>query len=261
MLSIEIDFWQLILIAFFAFTGSALSFFSGFGLGTILLPVFSFFYDVPIAIALTGVVHLLNNIFKLSITWKDANFKMVSVVGLSSIFGAILGAKFLQYIEELIKYSEINIFWFKTDILKITIGLLIIFFSILELRKEGLKSILSKNYFITGGLMSGFFGGLSGHQGALRSLFIGKSIFDKKEFIATGICIACLVDLGRLPVYFSNFGIINIPYLYLFIAVISAFLGAYIGKKKSENITDLGIRKYVFIALLVFGVCMILGLI
>ena len=137
----------------------------------------------------------------------------------------------------------------------------IVLFSFLELRKEELKNVLSRNYLIIGGFISGFFGGLSGHQGALRSLFIGKSIGDKKEFIATGIMIACLVDLGRLPVYFSNFQSIQIPYFYLIMAVLSAIVGAYYGKIKSEKISDIGIKKYVFVCLIIFGICMILGFI
>lgn len=37
-----------------------------------------------------------------------------------------------------------------------------------------------------GGLLSGFFGGLSGNQGALRSAFLLKAGLSKEAFIATG---------------------------------------------------------------------------
>src|ERR1043165_6089707 len=47
---------EIIFISIAAFLISILTFFSGFGLGTILTPVFMIFFPVEIAIALTGVV-------------------------------------------------------------------------------------------------------------------------------------------------------------------------------------------------------------
>jgi acyl-CoA reductase-like NAD-dependent aldehyde dehydrogenase len=42
-------------------------------------------------------------------------------------------------------------------------------------------------YLPVGGLLSGFFGGLSGHQGALRSVFLLRAGLTKESFIATGV--------------------------------------------------------------------------
>ena len=55
---------SVILICAVALAASCLTFFSGFGLGTILMPVFAIFFPLEIAIALTAVVHFLNNIFR-----------------------------------------------------------------------------------------------------------------------------------------------------------------------------------------------------
>lgn len=56
---------DILIICIAAFFTAILTFFSGFGLGTILTPVFMIFFPVDLAIALTGVVHFFNNIFKL----------------------------------------------------------------------------------------------------------------------------------------------------------------------------------------------------
>ncbi len=53
----------IIIICIVAFLTSILTFFSGFGLGTILMPVFALFFPVEVAIALTSVVHFSNNLF------------------------------------------------------------------------------------------------------------------------------------------------------------------------------------------------------
>ena len=47
---------ELILIGLAALFTSALTLFSGFGLGTILMPVFALFFPLPLAIAATAVV-------------------------------------------------------------------------------------------------------------------------------------------------------------------------------------------------------------
>jgi len=52
------------IVALVALVAAALTLFSGFGLGSLLLPAFALFFDLDVAIAATAVVHLLNNLFK-----------------------------------------------------------------------------------------------------------------------------------------------------------------------------------------------------
>ena len=63
---------DIIIISLTALLTSLMTFFTGFGLGTILTPVFAIFFPIDIAIALTGIVHLLNNIFKLGLVGKES---------------------------------------------------------------------------------------------------------------------------------------------------------------------------------------------
>lgn len=64
---------EYIVICLFALLSSGLTFFSGFGLGTLLVPVFAIFFPIELAIALTAIVHFLNNIFKLTQIGKNAS--------------------------------------------------------------------------------------------------------------------------------------------------------------------------------------------
>ena len=59
-----------VLIILAALLASVLTLISGFGLGTLLLPVFALFFPLEIAVALTAVVHLLNNLFKTGLLWR-----------------------------------------------------------------------------------------------------------------------------------------------------------------------------------------------
>lgn len=65
------------------------------------------------------------------------------------------------------------------------------------LSSAGLSSPLASS----GGTISGFFGGLSGNQGALRSAFLLKAGLSKKAFVATGVVSAVIFDAVRLMVY------------------------------------------------------------
>ena len=68
---------EIFIISLVAFLGALLTFFSGFGLGTILTPVMMIFFPVDVAIAFTGIVHFSNNIFKLFIVGQKANKKVL----------------------------------------------------------------------------------------------------------------------------------------------------------------------------------------
>lgn len=59
----------------------------------------------------------------------------------------------------------------------------------------------SSKYISLGGALSGFFGGLSGHQGTLRSAFLIRSGLSKEGFIGTAVICAVVVDVVRLIMY------------------------------------------------------------
>lgn len=71
---------------------SVLTFFSGFGLGTVLLPAFAAFFSIELAVVMTAIVHLLNNHFKLMLVGKSAHWQTVFCFGLPAVVAALLGA-------------------------------------------------------------------------------------------------------------------------------------------------------------------------
>ena len=184
-----------ILIGITAFLASLLTLFSGFGLGTLLMPVFGLFFPVPLAIALTGVVHLLNNLFKLSLMYRHASRDMILRFGVPSLLGGLAGALVLVGLSGL----PVLFRWqwdghlFEVSYLKLVVALLMIVFALLEALPILKLSGWASRYLSAGGLLSGFFGGLSGHQGALRSAFLIQCGLSKEQYIATGVVIATMV--------------------------------------------------------------------
>ena len=105
-----------------------------------------------------------------------------------------------------------------------------------------------------GGFGSGFLGGLTGHQGALRALFLRKRLPDKVAYAATASILALVVDLSRIPVYliFEGRGIAD-EYLLIFGLSLSAVLGVKLGKKWLTQWKDSWIRNGIFFAIVISG--------
>lgn len=256
---------ELFLIGLVAAFASLLTFFSGFGLGTILTPAFILFFPPEIAIALTGVVHLLNNFFKIGLVGKHVDWGVGVKFGSTAIIGSLLGAALLVFISDdapLYSYS-VNEKVFSVTPVKLVIAVLLIVFSLFEVVPSLGKIQLDGKKLFAGGLISGFFGGLSGNQGALRSIFLLRSGLSKESYIATGILIACAVDVSRLSVYFSRLEGIsmkdNLPVLLT--ALLSAFAGAYLGSKLLKKVTMKFVQRTVATLIILLAIGLGTGLI
>ena len=251
-----------IVVALVAVFASLLTFFSGFGLGTILLPAFAFFFPLDLSVALTAIVHLSNNLFKFALMRKHMNWKVVMAFGLPAILMAILRAHFLTLLgalqEPLYSWS-LEDHDFTVSYLGAIMGCLLIFFAFFELVVP--KKSEGKSHLFLGGAISGFFGGLSGHQGALRSVFLLRQGLSREAFIASGIAIACAVDLGRITVYSLEMGdrLAEANLTVLLVAVLAAFMGAMLGKKFLKKVTIRTIQITVASLLVLLGLSMILG--
>src|SRR3972149_11376996 len=86
---------EYIVISITALFVSALPLFSGFGLGTVLMPAFALFFPVPVAIAATAVVHLANNIFKVFLVGRKADWGVVARFAIPGAIAAMIGAALL----------------------------------------------------------------------------------------------------------------------------------------------------------------------
>lgn len=254
---------ELIYIPLVALLGSLLTFFSGFGLGTLLTPVFLLFFPVELAIALTGIVHFLNNIFKLVLVGKHIDWAIALRFGIPAIFFSYLGALCLDEIGDTQAIGTYEAFG-KIHTIKwnnLFIGLVLIFFAFYELLPSLKNKKFGKDKLILGGVLSGFFGGFSGHQGGLRSAFLVNVGLSKEAFIATGVIIASLIDTTRLGKYF-----ISIPFekiqeqaILLSISCLAAFVGAYFGAKLLKKMTFKWLQTFVGIFLIVMGLVLISG--
>jgi uncharacterized membrane protein YfcA len=198
-----------LVICLVSFLVAILTLFSGFGLGTLLLPAFSFFFPIEIAVAATAVVHLANNIFKFFLVGRMAVLPITLKFAIPAAITAALGAWVLTQMGVLPNLATYELVGhvFIIEPVKLTIGILIAIFSLFEFIPSLQKAAFPAKYIPLGGAISGFFGGLSGLQGALRSMFLIRAGLNKNQFVGTTVVSSIIVDLSRLVVYgFAMFG-------------------------------------------------------
>lgn len=247
-----------------ALAASALTFFSGFGLGTLLLPAFALFYPIEIAVASTGVVHFLNGLFKLLLVGRHADWKTVLRFGAPAIAAAVLGAWVLVQMSTSRPIASYSIFGFQARIVpaNLAVGMILLMITTLELTPRYERLAMPAKYVPLGGLLSGFFGGLSGMQGALRSAFLIRIGLSKEAFIGTGVVVATLIDVSRLGVYAS--GLLSnragLDYGLLAAAVLSAFVGAVLGNHFLRKLTLRTLHRIVGVMLILVAAGLIAGL-
>jgi len=250
----------MLLVAVVAFLSAALTLFSGFGLGTILLPAFAVFFPLPVAVAATAVVHLLNNLFKLAMLGRHADRDAVLRFALPGIAAAFAGALVLGALaeQEPLGRWTLGSHEFRVTPLGLVMGLLIVVFAIVELSPRLSRITFPRRWLPLGGLLSGFFGGLSGHQGALRTAFLLRLGLPKEAFLATGIVAAVLIDLVRTATYAAEgwqqrFAGHDGMWASVAVGTLAAFAGSYLGRRLLHKVTLRGIQ------LLVGGLLMLLG--
>jgi uncharacterized membrane protein YfcA len=258
-------FMEVILISLVAFLTAILTFFSGFGLGTILTPVLAVFFHVDIAIALTGVVHFSNNLFKITLVGRNTDKAVLIRFGIPAILASFAGAWLLLRIADMPSLFNYHL-WdndFEVMPVKLVVAILLIIFSVLEIAPSVQRIQFNRNYLVPGGILSGFFGGLTGIQGAIRSAFLLKSGLSKEGYIATGVVIASLVDFTRLSVYATRFKDASLhEHLPLIIsATLSAIAGAFIGSKLLKKVTMRFIQILVAAMLVIIAITLGAGII
>jgi len=261
------SYFLIILAALFV---STLTFFSGFGLGTLLMPVFALFFPLDVAVAATAIVHLANNLFKVFLVGKKAHLKTVLVFGLPAVLFSLLGAVLLNYLSDIQPIYQYNFGEkiYKIEIIKVVIAFLLIIFSFFELIPKFREMTFGRKFLALGGSLSGFFGGLSGQQGALRAAFLSKVGLEKEQFVGTSVVSSVLVDISRLLVYGLYFMNNDVELfhdqtivLLIILGTVSAFLGSFVGMKLLKKVTFKSMQLLMGVLLIIVAVLLGFGII
>ncbi|MBI4372363.1 MAG: sulfite exporter TauE/SafE family protein [Candidatus Omnitrophica bacterium] len=235
------NFFVVLLIAFLT---AALALLSGFGLGTILTPVFLLFYEAKVAVFLVAIVHLLNNLLKFVLFRKHIDFEIVKRFGILAVVGGFLGA-----------FGQI---YLANETLQKIIGVILIFLGLQEWIPSKLQFRFPKAIDPIGGFFSGLIGGLVGNQGAIRSAFLLNYQMSKETFIATGVVIACVIDFVRIPIYSISYASsLQQAWPSLIILIGFTFLGTLFGSFLLKRFSISHFRKFVASIIVFMGIYLI----
>lgn len=249
---------------------SVLSVFSGFGLGSLLVATFVVFFPVDVAVAATAVVHLVHNVLKAGIFWRKAVARIIVQFGIPAVAAAFLGAVLLTRLSEgdpLVTW-ELGRRTAAITPIKILMGMLIAGFAIFDLTPRFRKKMSAgEKWLPLGGSLSGFFGGLSGHQGAFRAAFLAQLDFEPEEYVGTQAVLSIMVDVARLLVYGVALYAGQMTMLAgreqwtaAGIAMVCAAVGVLVGWRFLHKTTFASLRILIGGLLLVVGVGLIVGL-
>lgn len=258
---------ETIIIALVALVVSTLTFFSGFGLGTLLLPAFALFVPVELAVAATAVVHFANNLFKVALVGKHADravlIQFIVPAAVCSLIGAALLMR-LTAIPSLLEYTMGGRVYSVTMV-NMVIAALMIIFALFDLIPAMSTLAFPRRLIPLGGALSGFVGGLSGHQGALRTAVLIRLGLSKEAFIGTAVLCAVIVDVVRLAVYGVSF--LRAPvagggevWPLILAGTLAAFAGSLIGNRMLKKITLNYLHVFIGVMILILAVALGLGL-
>ena len=254
-----------VVIGIMAFAVALLTLFSGFGLGTLLMPAFGLFFPLPVAVAATAVVHGLNNLFKLALLRREVDWGLVGRFGVPATLAAFGGAALLGALARARPWLtwSVDEWSFHVTPVGAVMGLLILGFAAFELAPARPQRQAAPRALWLGGILSGFFGGLSGHQGALRAAFMGRLALPPGRFAATQAAIAVMVDVARSLVYGATFAAVALggSMRPIAIATVCAFAGSFLGARLLPKITVGFVRRVTGVLLVVVGVALASGLV
>lgn len=259
-----------LLVCSVALFASALTLVSGFGLGTLLMPAFAVFFPLPAAIAATAIVHLVNNLFALGLVARYADRRVLVAFGIPATFAALLGAAALRLLSEVAPLYAWHIGTHACEItaVKLVIATLIIAFALLDLLPVFSRLTIGPRLLPLGGALSGFFGGLSGHQGTLRAAFLMRAGLSKETYVGMNAVCGVLVDVARLIVYGVTYFTVTASHaaqggvrpMLVAAACLAAFVGSFVGSRLIKKITLESLRIGVAILLILSGLALGAGL-
>lgn len=218
---------------------------AGFGIGSILTPVLAVHAGTRLAVALVSVPHVIGTAARVIALRGHIDRKILWSFGVLSAIGGLLGA--------LLNARAHN------PALTIVFGLLLLFAGIANATTFAQRMRFGpKTAWLAGGV-SGFFGGLVGNQGGIRSAALLGFAIPKESFVATATAIGLIVDGARMPVYVATQGADMMAWLVpVAIATAGVLVGTFGGVRLLRRIPQQAFRRFVGVLIALLGLYMLL---
>ena len=232
---------EIFYISFLTLVSATVGTLTGFGTSTIMIPVLVLFFPPVEAIFLVAIIHWFGDVWEIALFRKGFNLRLVALFGVIGLVASWLGA-----------FVSLGA---NAHILLRLLGAFLAGYALFLIFQSKFKIPAGDITALTGGALSGFFAGMFGIGGAIRSMFLSAFDLPKAVYIATAGAIGMMVDSTRIIAYFT--GGATLPKelwwgLLLFIPV--SFLGAQIAKRIVDKVPQDRFRAVVAVFLFAIGV-------
>ncbi len=218
---------------------------AGFGIGSFLIPAVSVQTGTKIAIALVSLPHFIGSALRFSVLKSKINRKIFIRFGLLSAVGGLAGALISTF--------------FMSDILKVVFAVMLILAGIAGVLRVSENLHFGKITAAILGLASGFFGGLVGEQGGIRSVALLNFDIEKETFIATATATALIVDAVRMPVYFlTQYTQVLEFILILILSSVAVIAGTLTGNIVLKRLPEESFKRIVSLLILLLGIFLLI---
>ncbi len=237
--------FSLLVLAVGAIAGIVASI-AGFGIGSLLTPLFSLRMETKLAVAAVSIPHLVATAVRFWLLRKHVDRRLLLGFGVMSAAGGLTGALLHSIAESVILSGVFGILLFFAGITGVT-GIT------QRMRFHGWVA------WVAGGF-SGLLGGLVGNQGGIRSAAMLGFDVQRETFVATATAIALLVDGARMPVYLVTEGreILSVWPLVV-LAATGTLAGTFLGGQVLRWIPEPVFRRIVSFIILALGVAVLVG--
>jgi uncharacterized protein len=233
-------------VAGVAFVAGGVASVSGFGIGSLLTPVFASQIGARLAVAAVSIPHVVATALRFWTLREHVDRRLLRSFGVTSALGGLAGALLHGILGN--------------AALQAVFGGLLVFAGGTGLAGLAERFRLKGWAAWTAGAFSGFLGGLVGNQGGIRSAAMLGFDIPRHAFVGTATAVALAIDAARLPVYLFLQGRDLIPlWLPTVAATAGAIIGTLAGKRLLHCIPEPIYRRVISAIILSLGVAMLAG--
>lgn len=165
---------------------------SGFGIGSLLTPLLSLQMGMSTAVAAVALPHAIATALRWWRLRAYVDTRVLRTFGILSAVGGLAGA---------LLYARLG-----GRSIEIVLGGLLILTAVAGLTEWTSRVRVGGPAAAVMGFLSGFFGGIAGNQGGLRSGALMSFALSPRALVATATATALMVDAARTPVYLYRAG-------------------------------------------------------
>jgi len=231
-------------VALGAVLAGAVAAVSGFGIGSLLTPLLLLWMPAREAVAVVSIPHAVATTVRWIRLRQDVHMPTFRQFGVASALGGLAGAALQPRLA--------------SALLIIVLACLLVLAGLGELTGRRVPLPRTPFWRLIGGVLSGFFGGLVGNQGGIRSAALLGFRLAPRQLVATATASALLVDAARVPIYLVSARPAIVRSLGLIlVAALGVTIGTFLGVPVLSRLPETAYRRLIGVLLLALAVSLL----